>query len=155
MPAFPRKALEACFGLYAGPYGHELHGMDTLHKYSWAQLVTQMLLSMESASMFGDLHLFINVLNGVMILHCEDAEVLRHCLATYIDLAVHFNNLFTTSGYFLIMPTILRCYSQRQTNFMLCNAIEFTCKQFYILHRKPFLLQVRETFVFICIYCRF
>lgn len=40
------------------------------------------------------------------------------------------------------MPTILRCYSQRQTNRLLCRTIEFVCKQFYILHRKPFLLQM-------------
>lgn len=40
------------------------------------------------------------------------------------------------------MPTILRCYSQRQTNPLLCRTIEYVCKQFYILHRKPFLLQM-------------
>lgn len=40
------------------------------------------------------------------------------------------------------MPTILRCYSQRQTNSLLCRTIEFVCKQFYILHRKPFFLQM-------------
>ncbi|EFO18005.2 hypothetical protein LOAG_10492 [Loa loa] len=40
------------------------------------------------------------------------------------------------------MPTILRCYSQRQTNPLLCRTIEYVCKQFYIIHRKPFLLQM-------------
>lgn len=91
--------------------------------------------------MFGDLHLFINVINGVMIIHCEDSVVLRRCMATYLNIAVHFSPLFTTNGFFLIMPTLLRCYSQRQTNLMLCRVIEFVCKQFYLLHRKPFVLQ--------------
>lgn len=40
------------------------------------------------------------------------------------------------------MPTLIRCYSQRQPNRMFIQVIEFVCKQFYILHRKPFLLQM-------------
>ncbi len=60
--------------------------------------MSQMLSGMENPYMFADLHLFINVINGVMILHCEDAIVLRHCMAAYIDLVVHFNNLFATNG---------------------------------------------------------
>jgi len=40
------------------------------------------------------------------------------------------------------MPTILRCYSQRQPNRLFTQVVEFVCKQFYVLHRKPFLLQM-------------
>lgn len=50
------------------------------------------------------------------------------------------------------MPTILRCYSQRQTNSMFTQIIEFVCKQFYILHRKPFLLQMFGSIADICDY---
>lgn len=49
---------------------------------------------MEDAFMFGDLHLFINVINGIMIIHCEDVLILRRCMATYITMAIHFNTLF-------------------------------------------------------------
>lgn len=49
---------------------------------------------MENAFMFGDLHLFINVINGIMIIHCEDLLILRRCMATYITMAIHFNTLF-------------------------------------------------------------
>lgn len=48
------------------------------------------------------------------------------------------------------MPTLLRCYSQRQTNRLFTELIEFTCKQFYILHRKPFLLQMFGSIADIC-----
>lgn len=44
----------------------------------------------------------------------------------------------------MILPTIMRCYSQRQTNPLLGRIVEFACKQFYILHRKPFILQVAQ-----------
>uniref|UniRef100_A0A0M3IVV3 CRAL-TRIO domain-containing protein n=1 Tax=Ascaris lumbricoides TaxID=6252 RepID=A0A0M3IVV3_ASCLU len=69
LPSFPRKSLEACFGMYNGPMGPELHAMDALHKFVWAQLMSDMFEKMENAFMFGDLHLFINVINGVMLMH--------------------------------------------------------------------------------------
>ena len=69
--------------------------------------MTGILSGMENAFMFGDIHLFINVINGVMILHCEDSVVLRHCMATYIDMAVHFNNLFSNNGYAFLVYYIL------------------------------------------------
>uniref|UniRef100_A0A914WE92 Protein unc-80 homolog n=1 Tax=Plectus sambesii TaxID=2011161 RepID=A0A914WE92_9BILA len=142
LPAFPRKALEACFGMYGGSLGSELQAMDAMHKFVWVQLMSDLFARMENAFMFGDLHLFINVINGIMIMHCEDSVILRRCMATYLNIAIHFSPLFATNGFFLIMPTVLRCYSQRQTNMMLCRVIEFVCKQFYLLHRKPFVLQM-------------
>uniref|UniRef100_A0A0K0E172 UNC80_C domain-containing protein n=3 Tax=Strongyloides stercoralis TaxID=6248 RepID=A0A0K0E172_STRER len=140
--SFPRKAIESSFSMYFGEYGDELKAVDTMHKLTWINLITSIFEKMENAFMFGDLHLFINVINGVMIVHCEDILILRRCLATYLSVAIHFNQHFASQGFFLIIPTILRCYSQRQTNRMFCESIEFLCKQFYILHRKPFLLQM-------------
>ena len=43
----------------------------------------------------------------------------------------------------MIMPTLLRVYSHYQANSVVRGAVEFTCKQFFILHRNPFVLQVR------------
>lgn len=143
LPSFPRKALEASYSLYDGPMGKELLGMDTLHKIVWVKLVARMF---EATSGFfaqsQDIHLFLNVVNGALILHCEDGAVLRLCMATYINAAHQFKNIFSTNGYLLIMPTIMRIYSNHQTNGLLCRTIEFVCKQFYILHRKPFILQM-------------
>ncbi|MCP9264094.1 Protein unc-80 [Dirofilaria immitis] len=138
LPSFPRKSLETCFGMYNGPLGRELYYADSMHKFVWTLLMSDMFEKMENAFMFCDLHLFINVINGVTLLHCENVTILRRCMATYLSMAIHFNTLFTNQGFFLIMPTILRCYSQRQTNPLLCRTIEYVCKQFYILHRKPF-----------------
>uniref|UniRef100_T1K5F1 Uncharacterized protein n=2 Tax=Tetranychus urticae TaxID=32264 RepID=T1K5F1_TETUR len=78
LPSFPRKALEANFNLYKGPMGKQMLGMDTLHKIVWVKLVSRML---EVTSGFfaqsADIHLFLNVVNGTLVLHCEDAAVLR------------------------------------------------------------------------------
>lgn len=62
--------------------------------------------------------------------------------ATYINAAHQFKNVFALNGYLLIIPTIVRIYSNHQTNGLLTRTIEFICKQFYIMHRKPFLLQM-------------
>ena len=150
LPSFPRRSLESSFGMYQGIFGDELHSIDMLHKFVWAKLISDMFEKMENAFMFGDLHLFINVINGILIIHCEDIIILRRCMATYITMAIHFNTLFASQGFFLIMPTILRCYSQRQPNRLFTQVIEFTCKQFYILHRKPFLLQMFGSIAEIC-----
>ena len=39
------------------------------------------------------------------------------------------------------MPTIVRVYSNMQSNPMVKRAIEYCCWQFFILHRIPFVLQ--------------
>ncbi|WKY11247.1 hypothetical protein Q1695_003091 [Nippostrongylus brasiliensis] len=142
LPSFPRKSLETCFGMFHGEMGDQLKAMEALHKFTWAKLMSDMFEKMENAFMFADLHLFINVVNGIMIMHCEDLLILRRCAATYIAMSIHFNSLFASQGFFLIMPTLLRCYSQRQTNRVFCSVVEFLCRQFYTLHRKPFLLQM-------------
>ena len=40
------------------------------------------------------------------------------------------------------MPSMLKVYSNHQSNPVLCQAIEFACCQFYTLHQKPFMLQM-------------
>lgn len=51
-------------------------------------------------------------------------------------------NVFSLNSYLHIMPTILRVYSNYQSNKMVVTVIEFIVKQLYILHRKPFILQM-------------
>lgn len=38
LPSFPRKALEADFGLYHAEFGKEVYGVDNLHKYVWTKV---------------------------------------------------------------------------------------------------------------------
>ncbi|CAN7996165.1 unnamed protein product, partial [Ixodes pacificus] len=81
LPSFPRKALEADFELYTGKFGKELLGMDTLHKMVWVKLMARMFEAM--AGFFAhssDIHLFLNVVNGALVLHPEDATILRLCM---------------------------------------------------------------------------
>ncbi|XP_052242651.1 protein unc-80 homolog isoform X2 [Dreissena polymorpha] len=143
LPSFPRKALDAEFSLYNGNIGKELFGLDTLHKSSWLKLMHTMFSRMTcSFNWSQDLCLFLNVINGCIILHCEDSAMLRYSLATVINASIHFKHIFSMNGFLNVVPTLLRTYSNHLPNPLICKAIQFVCKQFYILHRKPFMLQL-------------
>ncbi|CAH0559503.1 unnamed protein product [Brassicogethes aeneus] len=144
LPSFPRKALESDLDLYkGGKLGKELLGLDVLHKFMWVRLIARMFEAMAGNFAYsGDIHLFVNVLNGAVILHSEDACILRYVMATYINAAFHFKNIFSTNGYLLIMPTLLKIYSNHQTNALITTTVEYAVKQFYLMNRKPFILQM-------------
>ncbi|KAL3277360.1 hypothetical protein HHI36_012710 [Cryptolaemus montrouzieri] len=144
LPSFPRKALESNLDLYkGGELGKVLLGLDVLHKFMWIRLIARMFEAMAGNFAYsGDIHLFLNVLNGSLILHSEDACILRYVMATYINAAFHFKNIFSTNGYLLIMPTLLKIYSNHQTNRLVTTTIEYAVKQFYLMNRKPFILQM-------------
>ncbi|XP_071444564.1 protein unc-80 homolog isoform X1 [Hetaerina americana] len=144
LPSFPRKALESDIDLYkGGEMGKELLGLDVLHKFMWVRLIARMFEAMAGNFAYsGDIHLFLNVLNGALILHSEDSCILRYVMATYINAAHNFKNIFSTNGYLLIMPTLLQIYSNHQTNTLVTRTIEYAVKQFYLMNRKPFILQM-------------
>ena len=89
-----------------------------------------------------DIQLFLNVLNGSMALHAGDACILRYSMAAIINATKQFKNIFNCSGYLLIMPSIAQIYSNNISNYLVKTSIEFLVKQLYILHRKPFLMQL-------------
>ena len=57
--------------------------------------------------------------------------------------------IYYIDRFLYVMPTLLKVYSNNQPNPVLCGAIQFVCRQFYILHRKPFMLQVIVTYLLI------
>ncbi|XP_072929178.1 protein unc-80 homolog [Epargyreus clarus] len=144
LPSFPRKALEADLALYSrGPLGSTLLGLDVLHKFMWVRLIARMFEAMAgNFTSSRDIHLFLNVLNGALMLHSEDSLILRYVIATYVNAAFNFKSIFSTNGYLLIMPTLLQIYSNFQTNKLVTTTIEYAVKQFYLLNRKPFILQM-------------
>ncbi|XP_025208646.1 protein unc-80 homolog isoform X2 [Melanaphis sacchari] len=144
LPSFPRKALDADLDLYqGGNMGKELLGLDLLHKFIWVRLLARMFEAMAGNFAYsGDIHLFLNVLNGAVTLHSEDSCVLRYVMATYINAARNFKNIFSSNGYLLIIPTLLQLYASHHTNKIVTRSIEYTIKQFYLMNRKPFILQM-------------
>lgn len=144
LPSFPRKALETDLDLYiGGELGKELMGLDVLHKFMWVRLIARMFEAMAGNFAYSaDIQLFLNVLSGAAILHSEDCCIMRYVMATLINSAFNFKNIFSTNGYFMIMPTLLQIYSLHQTNKLITTTIEYAVKQFYLMNRKPFILQM-------------
>lgn len=144
LPSFPRKALETDLDLYiGGELGKELMGLDVLHKFMWVRLIARMFEAMAGNFAYSaDIQLFLNVLSGAAILHSEDCCIMRYVMATFINAAFNFKNIFSTNGYFMIMPTLLQIYSLHQTNKLITTTIEYAVKQFYLMNRKPFILQM-------------
>jgi protein unc-80 len=144
LPSFPRKALETDLDLYVGgELGKELMGLDVLHKFMWVRLIARMFEAMAGNFAYSaDIQLFLNVLSGAAILHSEDSCIMRYVMATFINGAFNFKNIFSTNGYFMIMPTLLQIYSLHQTNKLITTTIEYAVKQFYLMNRKPFILQM-------------
>ncbi|CAG7787075.1 unnamed protein product [Allacma fusca] len=144
LPSFPRKALESDMDITkGGMMGRELLGLDVLHKFMWAKLITRMFEAMSGNFAYsGDIHLFINVLSGALMVHSEDATIIRYVTAAFINAAQQFKNIFSTNGYLLVMPPLLLTYCNHQSNPLVTGSVEFACKEFYLLHRKPFVLQM-------------
>lgn len=123
--------------------GHEVMILDQLHKYTWSRLMSELFISTEQTFAWTkEIALFINVINGTLILHADDAGVLRLTLASYINIALQLKSHVDLNGYAHIMPTIMRVYCLNEDNHVIREAIELTCRQFYQLHRKPFVLQL-------------
>ncbi len=142
LPMFPRKPLEADFYLYPKLPDRELITTDMLHKYSWCQLVWSLFASMDSkTASTWDLTSFLHVINGSLILHPDDFNMIRTCLAIYVNAARHFRHVFATNGFLIFLPTLVKVYSNTQANPQLKHAIEFACIQFYSIHKIPFILQ--------------
>ena len=144
LPSFPRKALEVDLDLHqGGELGKELLGLDVLHKFMWVRLIARMFEAMAGNFAYSaDIQLFLNVLSGAALLHSEDSCIMRYVTATFINAASNFKNIFSTNGYFMIMPAMLQVYSLHQTNKLVTTTIEYAVKQFYLLNRKPFILQM-------------
>ena len=105
-----------------------MYGLDVLHKFNWIRLIARMFEAMAgNFAHSSDVHLFINVLNGALALHSEDACILRYALAALVNAAAQFKNVFSADGYFLVMPSLLRIYSHSQV-----QAIFFRKQQTFI-----------------------
>lgn len=55
-----------------------MYGLDVLHKFNWIRLIARMFEAMAGNFAYAsDIQLFVNVINGSLALHSEDACILR------------------------------------------------------------------------------
>lgn len=67
--------------------------------FRWVRLIARMFEAMAgNFTSSRDIHLFLNVLNGALMLHSEDSLILRYVIATYVNAAFNFKSIFSTNG---------------------------------------------------------
>ena len=86
--------------------------------------------------------LFINVVNGALLLHSEDQTILYYCLVTLLIAVTKFNAIFKKDGYQMIIPTLVQVYSLHIKDKLITRAIKFVWTKFYQLNQNVFFLQV-------------
>lgn len=97
----------------------ELLGLDVLHKFMWVRLIARMFEAMAGNFAYsGDIHLFLNVLSGAAILHSEDSCIMRYVMATFINAAFNFKNIFSTNGYSFAMNTEAVYFKYKYKSFI-------------------------------------
>lgn len=52
--------------------------------------------------------LFMNVVNGALLLHGEDQTILYYSLVTMLTTVTKFNPIFVKDGYQMIIPTLVQ-----------------------------------------------
>lgn len=141
--SFPRKALTSIVH-EAGPLpSAELRTSDVMLKGTWSRFVLQLFASTQSDYEWGsNLLLFLNVINGSLLLHSEDHSILRTCLSALLLAAVKFSGMFKRDGYQVVVPTLVHVYSLHSRNQLVTGALKFIWSQFYRLHENTYLLQV-------------
>ena len=66
----------------------------------YLQFVCMLLGTLHETTTAGyEIELFLNVINGAMLLLCENIVILRSCLAGFLNISRHFGHIFAISGY--------------------------------------------------------
>lgn len=142
--SFPRKAL-TCMALEAGPNAlhFQLRASDIMLKGMWVRFVMQLMVAASrDYDWSNSMLLFMNVVNGALLLHSENHTILYYSLATILIATTKFNSVFKKDGYQMIVPALVKVYRVHMKNKIVTNAIKFVWMKFYLLNGNNFLSQV-------------
>ena len=143
--SFPRKALTSIF-YEAGPSAlqhFQLRSSDVMLKGMWVRFVLELVASAgRDYDWSSTMLLFVNVVNGALLLHSEDHTILYLSLATILCAVAKFNSAFKKDGYQMIVPTLVQVYSLHIRNKLITGAIKFIWTKFFLLNQNVFFLQV-------------
>jgi hypothetical protein len=146
LTSFPRQALTSV--LYeAGPATlthHHLRSADSMLMGTWVKFVLDLFICARTDYDWGNsLALFLNVINGALLLYSEDLSILRRGLAALIVVASKFVHVFRKHGYEMVVPALVQVYASHMNNKLITDALKFVWGKFYMLNldSNVFLLQ--------------
>ena len=146
LTSFPRQALTSI--LYeAGPATlthYLLRSSDSMLMGIWVKFVLDLFVRAKPDYDWGNsMVLFLNVVNGALLLYSEDLSILRQGLAVLIVVASKFVHVFRKHGYEMVVPTLLQVYASHINNTLITDALKFVWGKFYLFNMDSnvFLLQ--------------
>ncbi len=143
--SFPRKVLTSLLQ-EAGQGGlshYPLYTADVMLKGAWVRFVLELFkVAKPDFNWSNSIVLFMNVINGSLLLHGEDHSILRLCLVTLLTAAAKFNNMFKRDGYQIVIPVLIKVYALHMENSLITNAIKFAWHHMYLLDGNTFISQV-------------
>ena len=78
-------------------------------KGMWVRFVLELVTSVRADYDWSNtLLLFMNVVNGALLLHGEDQTILYYSLVTMLTTVTKFNPIFVKDGYQMIIPTLVQ-----------------------------------------------
>ena len=146
LTSFPRQALTSIFyetGPAALVHSH-LRSCDSMLMGTWVKFVLDLFIRTEKDYDWGNsMALFLNVVNGALLLYSEDLSILRQGLAALIVVASKFVHVFRKHGYEMVVPTLIQVYASHMNNTLITDALKFVWGRFYLLNldSNVFLLQ--------------
>ena len=112
-------------------------------KGMWVRFVMQLMVAASrDYDWSNSVLLFMNVVNGFLLLHSEDHTILYYSLATILITVTKFNSVFKKDGYQMVVPALVNIYHLHMKNKIITNAIKFVWVKFYILNGNIFISQV-------------
>jgi len=145
LTSFPRKVLTSLVQ-EAGQGGlqhYPLHSSDVMLKATWVGFVLELFKSTEpDFNWSNSMVLFLNVINGALLLHGANYGILRLCLVSLLTAAAKFNPVFKRDGYQMIVPVLIQVYALHMHNAMVTNALKFVWYHFHKLDGNTFISQV-------------
>lgn len=112
-------------------------------KSVWVKFVLQLFKSLKpDFDWSNNIILFLNVINGALLLHSEDSTILKYCLASLLMAVIKFNSIFKKDGYLMIVPTMIQVYALHTRNKLITRALKLIWAHFFLLDGNVFFLQV-------------
>ena len=111
---------------------------------TWVKFVLDLFICARTDYDWGNsLALFLNVINGALLLYSEDLSILRRGLAALIVVASKFVHVFRKHGYEMVVPALVQVYASHMNNKLITDALKFVWGKFYLLNldSNVFLLQ--------------
>ncbi|KAG5636833.1 hypothetical protein H0H81_006660 [Sphagnurus paluster] len=140
-----------------------LIGLSLMLSRSYVLLITQIIRS-TSRHLHdrNELAILVDGLNRILLAHGDDIGIVSQvmigecfvqmrprnllitCAPALMAASTRFRRLFTSGGYALFMPAVLKVYTESEAHTGIRLAIEYAVNRFYALHREAFIFQTLD-----------